>query len=377
MTLLRAAARLFAQAFIVTFAVLASITTIGVVLGFIAAIDGATGSEEAILASDYTHVAGDEGSPNRLLAIAIEGPILGHPPRDSFFADWGMEGIVYGYKVQQQLAEAAEDETVKGILLEVDTPGGTIFGSQAIFDGLESYRKETGRPIVAHVEGLAASGGVWAMVGADEIYADFGTGIGSIGVIGPMLTYYDSPTAFDGGLLGGGVTTERGISLFLVSAGRGKDFGNPFRKPTAEELAIAQKGVDRAYDEFVAHVAEARGIDAKKIRERIGAFLYGDEEAKQLGLIDGTLGRREAIAVLAEKAGVVDDYAVVRTAPRAQSLFAALFASFGGERPWSAARRASVSARELCGSLRLGMLAFHGDPRVLCASATAAAALPR
>src|SRR5690606_18222954 len=135
----------------------------------------------------------------------------GHPPRGSYFDLWDVAGMTYGYRIQQALEAAAKDDGIKGVLLEVDTPGGTIFGSQAIYEGIVRYREKTGRPVIAHVEGLAASGGVWAMVGADEIYADFGTSIGSIGVIGPMLTFYDRPTAFDGGLLGGGVTTERGI----------------------------------------------------------------------------------------------------------------------------------------------------------------------
>jgi protease-4 len=367
MPLLSSVVRLFARAFVGTFAVLASLVTIVFVLSTIARLTVASPEPVVVESSDYTHVAGTEGSPNRLLAVAVEGPILGHPPRDSLWIEWEIEGIAYGYRIQQELADAAEDETIKGIFLEVDTPGGTIFGSQAIFAGLESYRAKTGKPVFAHVEGLAASGGVWAMVGADEIYADLGTGIGSIGVIGPILTFYNAPTAFDGGLLGGGVTTEQGIELFLVSAGRGKDFGNPFRRPTAEELAIAQKTVDRAYGDFVAHVARARDLEQSAIREKIGAFLYGNEAAEELGLIDGTLGRREAIAALADKAGVKDDWELVRGRGRTQSLFATLFAGTGFDRPARRVEADAIAARALCGSLRVGALVYHGDPSALCA----------
>lgn len=368
MPLLRSALRLFARAFVGTFAVLASLFTIGLLLSLIGGLTAAS-SDPVVLDSGYTHVAGTEGSSNRLLAVSVEGPILGHPPRDSFFSEWETTGFAFGYEIQERLAEAADDDTVKGIFLEVDTPGGTIFGSQAIFEGLATYREKTGKPIVAHVEGLAASGGVWAMVGASPIYADYGTAIGSIGVIGPMLTFYNAPTAFDGGLLGGGVTTQRGIELFLVSAGRGKDFGNPFRLPTDEEMKIAQASVDRAYDRFVTHVAKARHLDEKKIRDQIGAFLYGNEAAQELGLVDGTMSRTEAIAALAEKAGVADDYALVRGQPRERGLLASLFASTdrsGGIGTVGDARTRPLATADLCASLRLGALAYHGDPRTLC-----------
>jgi protease-4 len=372
MTLVGSVLRLFARTFVMTLAVFASLVTM--VFG-LSVLGGATAdsSEEVVSASDYAHVTGTEGSANRLLAIAVQGPILGHPPHDSLLGDWLVDGIAYGYRIQQELLDAADDDSVKGIFLEVDTPGGTIFGSQAIFDGLRSYREKTGRPVVAHVEGLAASGGVWAMVGADEIYADYGTGIGSIGVIGPMLTFYDDPTAFDGGLLGGGVTTRKVIDLVLVSAGRGKDFGNPFRRPTQEELKVTQASVDAAYHLFTAHVAAARHLDVEVVEHRIGAFLYGNEAAQELGLIDGTRGRTQAIRALAEKAGVHDDYALVRGRRRERSLLATLFASLGEAPQPRRGYAAGVAARDLCGSLRLGALVYHGDPRALCAAQHGAA----
>jgi protease-4 len=82
--------------------------------------------------------------------------------------------------------------------------------------------------------------------------------IGSIGVIGGILTYFDNPVALDGGLLGGGIVTKNGIQQTVISAGRGKDLGNPFRKPTEEELQVLRQGVNYEYNQFVQLVGTSK-----------------------------------------------------------------------------------------------------------------------
>ncbi len=318
----------------------------------------------------FTYISGEADSENRLLTISVEGPILGSPPDQggSPFVFSSLGGVTYGYEVQQALEEMIEEESVKGILLRFATPGGTIFGSRAIYDGIEAYQEATQRPVIIHIEGASASGGVMAMVGADAIYADYGSVIGSIGVIGAVFNYYDQPTAFDGGLLGGGVTTENGIEQFVITAGRSKDFGNPFRQPTDEELNVAQQTVDHEYTRFVDHVAQARGLDPTTIREDMGALLFDNQTAEQYQLIDGTLNRPDAIKDLAGRAGVGEDYQLVRIQAEPPSLLGTLL----GQAPTSPPVTYDYIQRQVssdrCQASQQAVLAYHGDRRQLCDS---------
>lgn len=246
-------------------------------------------------------VAGDDGNRNTLLAIPITGVILGE--------DEGVGGLLaalqaatYGYDVKEELEDAAEDDGIKGIVLELDTPGGTIFGSKAIADAVDAYQASTGRPVLAYVRGLAASGGVYAMAGADRIVADHGTLVGSIGVIFGPFAHYEGVVATEGGIIGGGVETTGGITVEYITAGRAKDLGNPYRALTDEERRVLQAGVDNNYARFVDHVAAGRQIEATTIRESLGALVYDEQSALAKQLIDEIGNRDEAYAAAAELA---------------------------------------------------------------------------
>jgi protease-4 len=273
----------------------------------------------------YEFISGTEDSQQRILRLNINGPILGSPTESSDTFNFGnLMGVTYGYDLQEEFKKAAKDKTIKAILLDITTPGGTIFGSQAIADGIKYYQEKTGQPVYAFVEGMSASGGVWAMVAADKIYADYGSYVGSIGILGPNLTYYNKPTAVNEGLLGGGVTTSGGIESITITAGRGKDLGNPFRRPTPEELKQLQAGVNQEYTNFVNHVAQARNIKPDMIRDQMGAMIFGNQQAQAYGLIDGTLNRPQTVEALAKAANIAGDYALVRMRPERDSLLTQL-----------------------------------------------------
>ncbi|MDG2990417.1 S49 family peptidase [Candidatus Synechococcus calcipolaris G9] len=350
----------FTNTFVSTLSVFISLAFIGVgftvLLGVLALL---AGGGESQTSDRYEFISGKEGSRDRLLRLNISGPILGSPPEneDTFFSALG--GVTYGYQVQKQLKEAAEEDSIKGVILDISTPGGTIFGSQAIFDGIQAYKEATGNPIYAFIEGISASGGVWAMVGADKIYADYGSMIGSIGIIGPSFMFYDRPIAMDDGLFGGGITTANGIEQKTIIAGRGKDVGNPFRRLTPEELQVFQAGLDQEYTVFVNHVAENRGMDANIIRNQMGAMIFGNQQAEQFKLIDGTLSRPATIDALAEAAGLGEDFAVVRVrsdrTPLVNQLFGVTTAlpSLQEQQAWQKG--------QLCSLRHHRALAYYGD----------------
>lgn len=366
------------KSLIVAFVAVVALTMIPVmIIAISAAVIGAAGAGAEIdpSATPRTVVTGEAGADLRLVAVPVTGLILGEDRGQggSFF---GALDVTYGYTVKEELARLADDDRVDGIVLELDTPGGTIFGSKAIADGVAAYREATGNPVMAYVGGMSASGGTYAMAGADAIYADHGTLIGSIGVIfGPFPTY-DGVVAVDGGLLGGGVTTEGGIEFEYLTAGRNKDLGNPYREMNAEERAVLQEGIDNAYAEFVDHVAAGRGLSAADIESKLGAMIFGEHQAVANGLIDGVANRDDAYRLAAEQAGLGDGetYVVERVEAPIPGLLDVLVGRAanpgagapagtpGAEGPLDSGLGAS---HQLC--LGTGtLLAYHGDPSQLC-----------
>ena len=226
-------------------------------------------------------VWGEPGAGARLIAVPVTGVILGGASDGVPFG-----GATYGYDVADTI-DSLGTEDADGLVLELNTPGGTIYGSRAIADAVERYQKRTGNQVMAHVQGLSASGGVYAMAGADQIVADHGSLVGSIGVVmGPFQRFRDV-TGIPGSLLEPGVTTEGGI--------------------TEEERAVLGAGLDREYGEFVAWVSQARGIPAQTIVDELGAFVFDGYTAVDRGLVDRVLGREEAYRYAAEMNGVDPD----------------------------------------------------------------------
>lgn len=311
---------------------------------------------------EFVYVDGDEDSDNYLLEIQITGPILNSPSNTGFFTlD---SGVTYAYQMQDLLEQAAEDDRIQGLFLRLSTPGGTVVGSNVIFDALMDYKEATENPVYAYIEGLSASGGVWTMVAADQIYAAPGSIVGSIGVIGPTLVYFDNPVAVDGGLLGGGVTTQNGIQQFVVSAGKGKDLGNPFRQPTPEELQVLRANINNEYDNFVNHVLATRDIAEQTLRQEIGAYIFGTEQAEQYNLIDDTIGRPEAIAALAEALELEEDFQLVRIGYDSPGLIELILGRAPIDLTYE--QQQEIIQQDLCSLTSYSILAYHGDPSSLC-----------
>ncbi len=250
------------------------------------------------------HIDGDNGADSIVLVVDVAGPIL---------ADGGGAGpfgglITGGDVVKDQLEAAASDPDIDAVILRLNTPGGSVVGSELITDGVAAVQA-AGKPVVAHVTEISASGGMWAMAPADRIVASNGALVGSIGVILGPLSRYTDVVAIDGGLLGPGVETTGGIEEFYITAGEGKDAGNPFRELTPNEQQMFQNLVDGSYDDFVDHVATNREISPAIIRDRLGAGIFTATDAAENGLIDevGNFDRaHELAAELAQLDGTYD-----------------------------------------------------------------------
>jgi protease IV len=329
-------------------------------LVFVAALaasaDGVSESQDLKL----EHVFGEVGSSNRLVSLKINGLILGDKGDTSPLLEFLSEfGVVYGYEIKDTLIKLADDDSIQGVVLEINSPGGTIFGTQAIVDGVAEYKQRTGKPVLAFVGSMAASGGYWAAASADEILADTGTAIGSIGVVMGPIKYYDQVISESGGAFMGGVETRGGIETEYITAGFSKDLGNPYRRLTDRERQALQVSVDNYYNLFVSYVAEQRDVSETLLRSTVGALILDEGQAISYGLVDQRANKQEAFSQLARLANLpADDFEVLQQKRRGgffNSLTdaAAAFSS-GSNKPAA-----------YC-SLSTTVLAFHGNVAALC-----------
>lgn len=328
-----------------------------VVVGLVGAAAG-VGDEEG---PTTTTVWGEQDAPGRLVSVEVTGVILGDEADGGAFASG-----TYGYAVADVIDGLDADEA-DGLVLELNTPGGTIYGSRAIAEAVERYQERTGHSVLAYVRGMSASGGMYAMAGADEIVADHGTLVGSIGVImGPFERYRDV-TELQGSLLTPGVEAG-GITREYLTQGEGKDLGNPFRDMTPEERAVLVSGLENEYAEFVGWVSTQRDLPEQTIREDVGAYVYGPQDAIAKGLVDDVMGRDEAFRRAAELNGL--DPARARV-DRVQSddFISLLLGGASDTDPARAGEAAAAGGDVPVGVLCTGsplVLAFHGDLAAVC-----------
>ena len=174
-------------------------------------------------------------------------------------------------KVLEDIQKAKEDKNIKGVLFVVDSPGGSVAPSVEIAYAIKEL-KET-KPVVAYASGVIASGSYYASIWANQIIANPGSMVGSIGVIMQ------------------GVNTEElmkkiGVSTQTVKAGKYKESGTPTRKWFDYEEKQLQSVIDDTYNMFISDVASARNLDIKNHTIFADAKIFTSKQAKNVGLID-------------------------------------------------------------------------------------------
>jgi len=185
--------------------------------------------------------------------------------------------------------QLAADPGIKAIVIDVDSPGGTIYGVPEMADEIFAARNAA-RPIVAVANSLAASAAYWLASQADEIVATPGGDVGSIGV---YTVHEDWSKALE----------EAGIAVTFISAGEGKTDGNDAEPLSDEARVKLQKRVDQAYGLFTKQVARGRGVSTDVVRKEWKAELYGAQEALSLGQADRVATLEETLARLSSGSG--------------------------------------------------------------------------
>jgi protease-4 len=206
-------------------------------------------------------------SKDHLLVLRLYGPISDDDENSSLFPKTDTAGWV-----KRKLRKAVGDEHIKGILIRINSPGGTVGMSQEVHDAMEAVRK-TGKPVVVSMGDVTASGGYYIAAAADRIFANPGTLTGSIGVIMHLLNWQE---------------TEKKIGLVpnVIKSGQFKDIGSPDRAMTTAEKDLLQNIIMDSYDQFVTAVAEGRKIDKEEVKKLADGRVYSGRQAYKAKLVD-------------------------------------------------------------------------------------------
>jgi len=202
-----------------------------------------------------------------------------------------VEGIIVdGTAAVRELREHADNPTIKAVILRVNSPGGVVAPTQEIFAAIQRARK-AGKPVVATLGAVAASGGYYVAAAADRIYANPGTLTGSIGVVMQMANLE-------------GLLKKVGVEYVVVKAGAFKDVGSFARTMSPEERKMLQALLDDVYSQFVDAVAEGRGLERKEVLAFAEGRIYSGQQALALKMVDELGGFEDAVEAAGKLANI-------------------------------------------------------------------------
>ena len=214
--------------------------------------------------------------------IEIKGPIMGDDSSFGLFSD----DVASSSEITRLIRKADRDSSIKAIVVEINSPGGSAVASDEIAQAVKAANKTT----VAWIREIGTSGGYWIASSADTVVANRMSITGSIVVIASYLNF-------------GGFISDHNITYERLVAGQYKDIGSPFRDMTPSERILFQKSLDRMRGYFIDEVAANRGLKKEEVEKIATGLFYLGDEAKDLGLVDELGGRDEVIAIVKEKIG--------------------------------------------------------------------------
>ena len=208
--------------------------------------------------------------------------------------DSGSEGEMNSEDIVKELNRLADNDDVKAVVLRVNSPGGSAFGSEQMWFAAKQLRAK--KTLIVSMSDYAASGGYYMSCIADTIVAQPTTLTGSIGIFGMFPNF-------------AGVTDKLGINFSTVKTNELSDFGNTMRPMTDSERVILQNYINRGYELFISRCAEGRNTSNDEIKRVAEGRVWTGADALSLGLVDVLGGLDDAIAIAASKAGLTDNYA--------------------------------------------------------------------
>ncbi len=282
-------------------AVLAGIFAISVLLNIILIIIVVVMSlitaqkDREFVQKGYNKIYADEKFPfsnpdssDEIAVIRVNGVISEYDSTDGMFGY--VENPVNA--VRNRLNIIREDKNIRGVLLLIDSPGGSVTASDVLYNTILNFRAQSGIPVVSFIKQMAASGGYYIASASDEIVAYPTALTGSIGVIMYNFNFK-------------GLMDKYGIEYVAVKSSKHKDSMSPFKEVDREEIAWNQNIVDRLLDRFIDAVAEGRkGLTREQVEKLADGRLYLAEDARALGLIDQVGYMQDAVKILSKLAGI-------------------------------------------------------------------------
>ena len=233
--------------------------------------------------------------PPTVAVVRVEGDIA----RGEGGADpLGVVEVAGSESIARRIHRLADDPSVRAIVVRIDSPGGDGSASDLIWRELQRARKEKGKPVVASMGDVAASGGYYVAVAADEIYAEPSTVTGSIGV---FVGKFDLEELY----------RDLGVKLVTNKRGKSADLFSTARALTDEERRTLQDWVEAFYGQFVDRVAEGRHLPRERVDELGRGRVWTGHQALERGLVDKVGGLREAIEAAKARAGLAPDEPVL------------------------------------------------------------------
>ncbi|WP_416304957.1 signal peptide peptidase SppA [Neptunicella sp. SCSIO 80796] len=229
-----------------------------------------------VITSPFPH----NGNGNNVAIVVAKGEILN---------GFQKPGTIGGDSTAQLLRKARMDDTVKAVVLYVDSPGGSAFASEVIRQEIENL-KAAGKPVVAQMSSVAASGGYWISASADQIWAAPSTITGSIGIFGMFMTFENTLDYLGVHTDGVGTTEFAGLS-----ATRALD---------PRVGAIFQRSIENGYEQFISMVAEERDMSKEQVDSIAQGRVWIGEKAQEIGLVDHLGYLSDSVAAAAELAGL-------------------------------------------------------------------------
>jgi protease-4 len=178
-------------------------------------------------------------------------------------------------RIKEELQKAEGDGSVVGVIVRIDSPGGTVTATDTIYHELMEFKRQTGARVIASLTGLATSGGYYVASAADEIVAHPTAVIGGIGVIAVKFNV-------------AGLLSKIGIQEETIKSADKKDLWSPFRESTAEERAIMQGIVDRLHERFVGVVLAGRGplLSREEVEKVADGRIFTADQALEARIVD-------------------------------------------------------------------------------------------
>lgn len=240
--------------------------------------------------------------------------------QDSGFGGFGdkiavvdIEGVIIEPRtVSDHLKKYGDDDSVKAIILHINTPGGGVAASQEIHDAVKRVREQKKKRVVAAIETVGASGGYYIAAASDKIFADPGSVVGSIGVIAQYYNY-------------GELMRWMKLKDITLKTGEFKDTGNPNRDLTPAEREYLQKLMDDMEAQFVRAVAQGRKMKEEDVKALADGRVWTGAQALPLKLVDQLGDFRSAVEDTAKSVGIEGEPVLVRPTEERKTLLDLLF----------------------------------------------------